>query len=181
MFTRGIGFWPIPISIQFHVVDFENVSMWDVWQLQNVLDNSWVSPEAYSIQVEGMADDAEADDVEDMPRLFNQHNQFDLWIVSQVNKLDQIGGICWLWYFFQSFSDIAWWSGVIKSNRALLAFHAALDDTLEEWLPGLSLEGFLWQDDAQEESKADDFLNFMSSWSKSRHQNELTQKISKTM
>ena len=68
-----------------------------------------------------------------------------------------------MWYFFQSFSDIAWWSGVIKSIRALLAFHAALDDTLEEWLPGLSLEGFLWQDDAQEESKADDFLNFMSS------------------
>ena len=51
------------------------MSMWDVWQLQNVLDG-WVSPEAYSIQVEGMADDAEADgaetvDVEDMPRLFN--------------------------------------------------------------------------------------------------------------
>ncbi|CAL1148688.1 unnamed protein product, partial [Cladocopium goreaui] len=34
----------------------------------------FISPEAYSIQVEGMADDAEADDVEDMPRLFNQHN-----------------------------------------------------------------------------------------------------------
>ena len=53
------------------------------------------------------------------------------------------------------------WSQQVKQSM-----HAMLHLTMEEWLPGLSLEGFLW-DDAQEEREAaklaDDFLNFRSS------------------